>query len=129
MQDNGKILKRFGRQLRIFRKQKMLSRGELASKCMLSVKDIEDMEAGEVDPGLCTIFHFAKILDINPEDLIPPPGGNDNEYYAYKFYILKLLNRLSGKDLKKSINVLHSMFQEDPWKTNTSTRSSLPSSL
>ena len=109
MPDKVKILKKFGRQVRIFRKQKMMSREDFALKCRLSVKEIEDLEAGKFDPGLSTILIFAQILNINPEDLIQNTGRHDNEYYAYRFYILNILRGLSKKDLKKVIALLSSI--------------------
>lgn len=100
-------LRRFGRQIRIFRKQKMLSREELGNKTGLAAKDIEELEAGELDPALSTILLMAEALDISPEMLLTPSTGSDNEYYACRYHILKLLDTMSKKDLKRVIEVIH----------------------
>lgn len=99
-------LRRFGRQIRTFRKQKMLSREELGNKTGLAAKDIEELEAGELDPALSTILLIAEVLDISPEMLLAPSTGSDNEYYAYRYHILKLLHNMSKKDLKRVIEVI-----------------------
>lgn len=110
MIDETILLRRFGRQLRIFRKQRLMSREELSSKIRLPVKEVEDLEAGRTDPKLGTIFLIAKAIDVHPEELFLPSGGHDKQYYAYRFYLLKLLNNLSKGDLKKAIEVLRSLF-------------------
>lgn len=108
------LLKRFGRQLRIFRKQKMISREELGLKTRLSAEDIEELEAGNMDPRLSTIFLIATALDVHPEDLLIPSGGINRQYYAYRSYLLKQINTLSKRDLKKAIKVLHDLFETRP---------------
>jgi len=100
------LLKRFGRQVRIFRKQKMISREELGSKSRLSAKEIADLEAGHLDPHLSTILLIARALDVHPEDLLIPSGGSNSQYYAYRCHLLKLIATLSKKDLKKVIEIL-----------------------
>lgn len=107
MPDEAILLQRFGRQLRIFRKQRLMSREDLGSKIKLSVEEVKKLEAGLADPSLGTIFLIARALNVNPEELFIPSGGNDSQYYAYRFYLLKLLNSLSKSDLKKAIEALH----------------------
>ena len=114
------LLRRFGRQLRSFRKQKVISREEMGCRIRLSAKDVEALEEGKEDPRLSTLLLIADALNVPPEELLAPPGRQDSEYYAYRFYLLKLLNRMSKKDLKKAIEALHTL--------NTSRRSSPPSS-
>ena len=100
------FLKRFGQQLRIFRKQKMLSREELASKIRLPAKDLEDIENGKGDPKLSTLLLLADALNISPQDLFIQPGRYDSQYYAYRFFLLQLMNKMSKKELKEAIEVL-----------------------
>ncbi len=109
------FIKRFGRQLRIFRKQKMLSREELAYRIRLSEKDIEELEAGRGDPGLSTIFLIAQALNVSPEELLLSARGKqqDTEYYAFRFYLLQLLSNLSKKNLRKAIEVLRPLFGKE----------------
>lgn len=115
------LLRRFGRQLRSFRKQRMISREEMGCRISLSAKDVEALEDGKEDPTLSTLVLIADTLNVPPEELLAPLERRDSEYYAYRFYLLKLLNRMSKKDLKKAIEALHTL--------NTSRRSSPPSSL
>ncbi len=114
------FLKRFGRQLRIFRKQKMISREELGLKTRLSAEDIGELEAGNLDPHLSTIFLIARALDVHPEDLLIPSGGINRQYYAYRCYLLKQISALSKRDLKKAIEVLHDLFENRPSETGVS---------
>ena len=111
------FLKRFGRQLRIFRKQKMISREELGLKTRISAEDIGELESGNLDPPLSTIFLIARALDVHPEDLLIPSGGIDRQYYAYRCYLLKQISALSRRDLKKAIGVLHDLFENQPSET------------
>lgn len=105
------FLKRFGRQVRIFRKQKMISRGELGSRSRLSIEEIKELETGHLDPHLSTILLIAQALDVHPEDLLVPSGGSDSQYYAYRCYLLKLISTLSKKDLKEVIELLHPLLE------------------
>lgn len=111
MLDRTILIKRFGRQVRIFRKQKMISREELGSRSGLSVEEIKELEAGHRDPHLSTILLIAQALDVHPEDLLIPSGGSDSQYYAYRCYLLKLIGTLSKKDLKKAVELLHLLLE------------------
>lgn len=111
------FLKRFGRQLRIFRKQRMISREDLGLKTRLSTEDIGDLEAGNLDLHLSTLFLIARALSVHPEDLLIPTGGINRQYYAYRSYLLKQLNTLSKRDLKKAIKALHDLFETQPPET------------
>lgn len=91
----------------------MLSREELAYRIRLPEKDIEELEAGRVDPCLSTIFLIAHALNLSPEELMASFGRQDSEYYAYRFYLLQLLNKMSKKDLKKATEVMHSMCKKE----------------
>jgi len=120
MSNNVILLKRFGQQLRSFRKQRVISREEMGYKISLSAKDVEALEEGREDPRLSTLMLIADTLNVPPEELLASPERRDSEYYAYRFYLLKLLNRMSKKDLKKVIDALHTL--------NTLKHSSPPSS-
>ena len=107
MKEKPILLQRFGRQLRVFRKQRMISREELGQKAGLSTKDIEELEAGKEDPKLSTISVLAGALDLSTEELLCLSEGHDSEYYAYRFHILQLVNTMSKQDLKKVIENVH----------------------
>ncbi len=102
------FLSRFGRQLRIFRKQKMLSAEELAGRVGISANDIKELEAGKFDPKLSTVLLIAEVLDVLPEDLLALPKNNNNdaEYNAYRYHLLRLLHNVSKSDLKNMIEVI-----------------------
>src|SRR3989304_7339786 len=108
MVENSLMLKRFGRQLQIFRKQLMLSREELGKKAGLTIKDIEDLESGNGDPALSVIHLLAESLNIAPAELLHSQSGYDGEYYAYRYHLFQILNRMSKKDLMKAIRNLES---------------------
>jgi len=106
MQDHTQLLKRFGKQLRIFRKQKLLSREGLGRKAGLSVKDIEDLETGTGDPTLTIISLLAEALNLSPAELLHLPSGHDSECNAYRFHLLQVLNGMSKKELRQTIQNL-----------------------
>ena len=108
MQVKTLLLRQFGRQLQLFRKQLMLSREDLGLKTGLTIKDIEDLEAGIGDPALSTISLLAEALNLSSEELVFSSSGHDAEYYAYRFHILQIVNSMSKNDLKKSIRKLES---------------------
>ena len=86
----------------------MLSREELGRKAGLTIKDIEDLESGNGDPALSVIHLLAEALNIIPAELIHSKSGYDSEYHAYRFHLFQILNRMSKKDLKKTIRNLAS---------------------
>ena len=108
MVENALILKRFGRQLQIYRKQLMLSREDLGRKTGLTVKDIEDLEGGTGDPALSTIYLLAETLNVPPAELIHSQSGYEGEHHAYRFHLFQILNRMSKKDLMEAIRDLES---------------------
>ncbi|MBI5194138.1 MAG: helix-turn-helix transcriptional regulator [Nitrospirae bacterium] len=106
------FLRRFGYQVRIFRKQKMLSLEELAGMVGISENDIRDMENGKSDPRLSTILLISSVLGVSPEDLLTlpdRPDRNANQYYALRYQFLKNLNNMSDDELKKLIELSHSI--------------------
>ena len=103
------LLKRFGQHLRVFRKQKMLSREELACRVRFTEKDIEELDNGKGDPKLSTLLLLADALNISPQELLIQPGRYDSQYHAYRFYLLQLINKMSKKELKEAIEILRSL--------------------
>src|SRR3972149_8504405 len=106
MRENDLKLKRFGRQLQLFRKQLMLSRENLGRKTGLTVEDIEDLEAGTGNPALRVIYLLAEALNVSPAELIHLQSGYDREYIAYRFHLFQLINNMSKDDIKKTIRNL-----------------------
>lgn len=112
MQGMNIFLRRFGYQVRIFRKQKMLSIEEMAGMVGVSENEIKDMENGRFDPRLSTILLISGVLDISPEDLLTlpdRPDRNDNQYFALRYHLLKLLKNISKDDMRKMIELSHSI--------------------
>ena len=107
MHENAYLLKRFGKQLQIFRKQLMLSREDLGRKTGLTAKDIEDIEAGTGDPTLTIISLIAEALNLSPSELLYVKSGRDSEYHAYRFQLFQILNNMSKKELKEAIQSLN----------------------
>ncbi len=95
------FFRRFGNQVRVFRKQKMLSIGELAGMVGVSENEMMDMEKGKFDPRLSTILLLSGVLDVSPEHLLTLPDTNDKQYYALRYQFLKRLNEMSNDDMKK----------------------------
>lgn len=103
------LLRQFGRQLHLFRKQRVLTREELGRKTGLTIQDIEDLEAGTGDPALSVIHLLAEALNLSPAELIHPRSGSDSEYHAYRYHLFQILNRMTKKELMKAIRDLESI--------------------
>lgn len=106
------FLRRFGCQVRILRKQKMLSIEELAGLVGVPETEIKDLEKGNSDPRLSTIFLLSGLFDVSPEDLLTlpdRPDRNAKQYYALRYQFLKRLNNMSDDELKKLIEISRSI--------------------
>ncbi len=108
MLEKDLLLKRFGKQIQIFRKQLLLSREDLGKKTGLTSEDIGDIEAGTGDPTLTIISLLAEALNISPAELLHLQSEYNSEYLAYRFYLLQILNSISTENLKKTIRNLES---------------------
>ncbi len=62
--------KELGQRIAERRKQKGLTQEELAAKANINVRTIQRIEAGEVDPRTYTIQEIARVLDIDPLELL-----------------------------------------------------------
>lgn len=100
------FLRSFGRQLRIFRKQKLMSQEELAGRVGIPVNEIKDIEEGKLDPKLSMVLFIAQELNNAPEDLLVSSKEQGSEYYVHRFYLLQLLNKMSTKELKKAAEII-----------------------
>ncbi|MCC6544246.1 MAG: helix-turn-helix transcriptional regulator [Nitrospirae bacterium] len=107
MHEKTLILNRFGKQLQRYRKQLLLSREDLGIKTGLTVKDIEDLERGIGDPSLSIIYLLAEAIKIEPAELLLVHSGYDEEYFAYRFHLMQLVNKMTKKELKKVIASLN----------------------
>ena len=70
MERKEELLRKFGRQLKILRKQKGLSVRELALEARLDTEQVRRIEAGKVNLLLSTILALARGLDIPPDELL-----------------------------------------------------------
>ena len=64
------ILKRFAENLSDVRASKELSLQQVASRCELSRTKIHDIETGEINVTLITLFELAKGLGVSPGKLV-----------------------------------------------------------
>ncbi|HUB60639.1 MAG TPA: helix-turn-helix transcriptional regulator [Puia sp.] len=70
MDRNEKALRRFGQVLTDMRKQRNLSVRELATRSGLDLRQLERIEAGDVNIHFTTILALARGLEITPEELL-----------------------------------------------------------
>ncbi len=84
----------------------LLSREDLGRKTGLTVKDIEDIEAGAGDPTLTIISLLAEALNLSPAELLHLHSGHDSEFNACRFHLLQILDNMSKKELKEAIQGL-----------------------
>jgi DNA-binding XRE family transcriptional regulator len=60
---------KLGQKIRRFREKKALSEQRLGLDCGISATKMRKIEAGTVDPGVCTIIRIAQRLNVKPVDL------------------------------------------------------------
>jgi transcriptional regulator with XRE-family HTH domain len=70
MQRREEILRKFGKQVALLRKQKKLSVRELALAADLDYTRVQRIEAGKVNLLVTTIMSLAKGLDVSPDHLL-----------------------------------------------------------
>lgn len=66
------IKEEFSRVLSQQRRAKQLTQETLAERCELSLRYLQELEAGDKQPSLTTLFQLAEGLGINPQQLIAP---------------------------------------------------------
>ena len=64
-----KVIKAFGKHLRILRKNKKLSIEELAYDANLEYSQVARIERGEINPTICSVYAIAQALDSHPKEL------------------------------------------------------------
>jgi len=67
---NKKYLMAFGRHLRTLREKEDLSQIALALKCNIDKNQIGNLERGEKNPTITTLYAISKVLKISPKDLL-----------------------------------------------------------
>jgi transcriptional regulator with XRE-family HTH domain len=66
----AKLLKTFGRSIRMLRKQRGLSQEDLAEAAGMSRNYISDIERGVRNPGLLVLVDLAKALRVSLRELV-----------------------------------------------------------
>lgn len=64
------FMNRFIIRLRYYREEKNLSQAEMAERLQIGLRSYHRYESGESTPPLHLLYPLAKILEVNPEDLI-----------------------------------------------------------
>lgn len=62
----------FGEQLRKVRRDKGLTQQEIALRCKMSLRFYQDMEAGNKQPTITTLFKLCEAIGLAPDKLIMP---------------------------------------------------------
>jgi transcriptional regulator with XRE-family HTH domain len=65
-----KVLRAFGKNLQLLRKQQDFSQEELAYRSGISLSQIARIETGRVNPTVCTLIVISKTLKIKPTELM-----------------------------------------------------------
>ena len=62
----------FGEHLRKARLAKKLTQQEISLRCKMSLRYYQDLEAGNKQPTITTLFRLCSAIGINPDKLIMP---------------------------------------------------------
>jgi transcriptional regulator with XRE-family HTH domain len=65
-----KVLRAFGKNLQLLRKQQDFSQEELAYRSGISLSQIARIETGRVNPTVCTLIVISRTLKIKPTELM-----------------------------------------------------------
>ena len=68
--EEERIIKAFGNNLKRLRTEKGLSTRELADKAEINLGNLSDLELGKKNPLLTTVFALAEALGVPPADLL-----------------------------------------------------------
>lgn len=80
----------FGKRVRCLRKERQLSQEKLAELCELHPTYIGQMERGEKNPTVETIFQICRGLNISPDQLFRNLSAEDEQTLPQKAYNLFL---------------------------------------
>lgn len=67
------IKKAFGEQVRKIRQEKQITQEELSQKTGLANRFVQDIESGNKQASITTVFRLADGLDVSPDDLVEKP--------------------------------------------------------
>ena len=67
-----KIRQLFGHTMRKWRNSLNLTQQEVAMCCDMSLRFYQDLESGNKQPSLTTIFRICLAIDVSPDELITP---------------------------------------------------------
>jgi len=62
----------FGKKIQTFRKTAAMTQEALADRAGLGNRFLQDIEAGNKQPTITTVFRLAKALDLTPGELLDP---------------------------------------------------------
>jgi transcriptional regulator with XRE-family HTH domain len=68
--ENKNLYKKLGKNIKNIRKDKGLTQDKLSEKVKLSIEFIGRIEIATSKPSLDTLFKIAKVLDIEPYELL-----------------------------------------------------------
>lgn len=69
------IKKAFGEQVRKIRQEKQITQEELSQKTGLANRFLQDIESGNKQASITTVFRLADGLGVSPNDLLEKPYG------------------------------------------------------
>ena len=67
------IKKAFGKQVRKIRQEKQITQEELSQKTGLANRFLQDIEAGNKQASITTVFRLADGLQVSPNELVEIP--------------------------------------------------------
>ena len=73
------ILTVLGSRLKMIRKSKGLTLGELAARSEVSVRHISNIEKGCMNPSFVVLYQLIKALDVSMDDLLMPLYENSED--------------------------------------------------
>jgi transcriptional regulator with XRE-family HTH domain len=70
MDGKEEALRRFGREIAAFRQQKNYTLGQLAAASGIGYRELEEIEAGRLDPPFTLLLALARGLGVDPRQLL-----------------------------------------------------------
>jgi transcriptional regulator with XRE-family HTH domain len=111
--EEHQVLKRFGRQVRYYRRLKNLTQEQLGEQAQVSYKYIGEIERGRKKASIIVIFRLAHALQISMSDMVSlSKEQGDANLMCLRSIIHHLENR-DLADLKKALNLLKLCLQNN----------------
>jgi len=112
-QEEDRLLKQIGQQIRYYRKLRNLTQEQLGEEACVCHKYLGEIERGNKNIGIMVISRLARALHISIADLLDGPLEQADFYQKYMRSIFKLLNDQGSEDLKRVLQIIKCYLRMD----------------